>query len=107
MMRRAILAAAVPALLGIPATAVAQAVVVEESPPVVYVVPAPPTVRYYTAPSDRTYYAPPPPPSSRIFRHYRAYRADADEEVVVVSPRVRACGPDAYWNGRGCVETEW
>ena len=59
-----------------------------KSPPVVYVVPAPPTVRYYTAPSDRTYYVPPAAVLARL--PLLPPYADADEEVVVVRPRVRA-----------------
>jgi hypothetical protein len=103
MMRPTLLAAVVaPALLAGTGTAFAQDVIVE-APPTAYVVPsvpAPPASYYYE------YYAPPPPPS-RVIRYYYRYNADPDEEVVVVRPRTRGCGPNAYWNGQGCVYARW
>ena len=102
MLRRTLLAAAVaPALLAGNGTAFAQAVVVETPPPGVYVPAAPRAPTYYYYGYN---YAPPPPP---VVRYYR-YDPDPDEEVVVVRPRARAaCGPNAYWDGRGCVYARW
>jgi hypothetical protein len=99
MLHRTLLAGAVaPVLLAGSGTAFAQAVVVETPPPA-YVVPAaPPTPYYYE------YYAAPAPPP--VIRYYR-YDAVPDEEVVVVRPRPRVCGPGSYWTGDGCVYAQW
>ncbi|MBO0766433.1 MAG: hypothetical protein J2P50_17845 [Hyphomicrobiaceae bacterium] len=98
MLHRTLLAGAVvAALLAGNGTAFAQAVV--ETPPTPYVVPAAPPVPY-----DDDYDA--GPPSSPVFRDY-PYDAIPDEEVVVVGPRPRVCGPGSYWTGDGCVYAPW
>lgn len=95
----------VAALLAGTGTAFAQAVVVEP-PSAVYVVPAVPAVP--AAPPAAYYYEPydDPPPPRRVFRYYRYY-AYPGEEVVVVRPRARTCGPNGYWDGESCVYTRW
>jgi|RhiMetdeSRZDD1v2_1073273.scaffolds.fasta_scaffold1830884_1 hypothetical protein len=102
MMRKTLLAGAMaPALLAGTHYASAQAVVIEGPPPAAYVVPAapPPPTYYYQ------YYAAPPP--APVIRYYRYDVPDDYDEVVVVRPRVRACGPGYRWTGDGCAYARW
>jgi hypothetical protein len=103
MMRRTLSVGSVAAaLLAGTGTAFAQAVVVEP-PPAVYIVPAVPAAppaAYYHEPYDN------PPPPRRVYRYYRYYPYPG-EDVVVVRPRVRVCGPNAYWDGESCVYARW
>jgi hypothetical protein len=101
MMRKTLLAGAMaPALLAGTDYASAQAVVIEGPPAAAYVVPAAPPATYYYQ-----YYAAPPP--APVVRYYRYDVPDDYDEVVVVRPRVRACGPGYRWTGDGCAYARW